>query len=142
MLEPLLEDYQHLGVDIDVTPDLSENEILRIEGDCLVQDIINGWTQPTGIADGTVEGAQWGIDLRASLSRGFTIDGLFALKVSLEVQAERDDRVSSCTVALTATSDNKLFVRGVIETGSAPYPFSFRVSQDTVGDLYVERLGP
>lgn len=142
MLEPLLADYQHLGIDIDVTPDLQEDEILRVEGDCLVQDLINGWTQPTGIADGTVEGAQWGIDLRASLNRGFTIDGLFALKVSMEVQAQRDDRVAACTVALTATTDGALIVRGVVETGAAPYPFSFRVSLDTVGDLYVERLGP
>ena len=136
-----LPDYQHLGIDIDVTPDLQEDEILRIEVDCLIQDIINGWTQPTGIADGTEEGAQWGIDLKAQLNRGFTKAGLLALKVSMEVQAERDDRVSQCVVALTAKEDGSLIVRGTVFVGTAPYPFSFKASLTTVGDLYIERLG-
>ena len=33
-----------------------------------------------------------GLSLRMQLSRGFTRDALFALKIALEVQAERDDR--------------------------------------------------
>lgn len=136
-----LSDYQHLGVDIDVIPDLSEDELLRVDDDCLIQDIVNGWSQPTGIADGTEEGAEWGVDLRAQLNRGFTRAGLLALKVSLEVQAERDDRVSSCVVALTASSDGSLTVDGRVYVGAAPYPFSFRCSLNTVGDLYIERLG-
>ena len=45
-------DYTYLGQDITVVPDLSEDEILVVDGDCLIQDIINGWSQPTGIADG------------------------------------------------------------------------------------------
>jgi hypothetical protein len=102
---------------------------------------VNGWTQPAGIADGTVEGAQWGVDLKAQLNRGFTRAGLFALKVSLEVQAERDDRVSQCVVALTADTNGALTVEGRVYVGSAPYPFSFKASLTTVGDLYVERLG-
>jgi hypothetical protein len=135
-------DYQWLGSDIDVLPDLNEDEKLREDIDCLIQDIVHGWTQPTGIADGTAEGQQWGVDLRAQLSRGFTKASLFALKVALEVQAERDDRVESCTVKLTADSaDNSLTIEGVVVTGSAPYPFSFKVSLTNVTDLFVERLG-
>lgn len=141
MADFAVENYETLGTDIDVTPDLSENEILRIDVDCLLQDLINGWTQPTGIADGTTEGAQWGIDLRSYLNRGLTKAGLFALKSSLENQAERDDRVSQCVVKLTAdTQTNKLTVFGTVYIGSKPYPFSFSVSPSTVGDLWVERL--
>lgn len=136
-----LPDYQHLGIDIDVTPDLSEDEVLRVNGDCLVQDILHGWSQPTGIADGTAEGAEWGVDLRAQLSRGFTRASLLALKVSLEVQAERDDRVSACVVALTANTDGSLSVRGQVFVGAAPYPFSFRASLSTVGDLFIDSMG-
>jgi hypothetical protein len=136
-----VKNYETLGTDIDVTPDLSENEILRVDVDCLLQDLINGWTQPTGIADGTTEGAQWGIDLRSYLNRGLTKAGLFALKSSLENQAERDDRVSQCVVSLTAdTQTNKLTVFGTVYIGFKPYPFSFSVSPSTVGDLWVERL--
>lgn len=133
-------DYQTLGEDIDVTPDLNEDERLRVGIDCLAQDVVNGWTQPTGIVDGTLEGAQWGVDLRAQLNRGFTQAGLLALKVALEVQVERDDRVDSCTVALVASQDGSLFVEGTINVGPTPYPFSFRISQNNVGDLYVGSL--
>lgn len=135
-----LVDYQHLGIDITVLPDLSEDEQLVEDVDCLAQDLINGWTQDTGIADGTEEGAQWGINLRRSLNKGFTRASLFALKVSLEVQAERDDRVEDCSVKLTAYPDGTLIVEAIVETGSGPYPFSFKVSPVNVGDLYVERL--
>ena len=135
-------DYETLGTDIDVTPDLSENEVLRVDADCLLQDLINGWTQPTGIADGTTEGAQWGIDLHSYLSRGFTKAGLFALKSAMENQVERDDRVSQCVVALTVdTAAKKLTVVGTVYIGFKPYPFSFSVSPTTIGDLWVERLG-
>jgi len=141
MSDFFVENYETLGTDIDVTPDLSENEILRVDVDCLLQDLINGWTQPTGIADGTIEGAQWGIDLRSYLNRGLTKAGLFALKSALENQAERDDRVSQCVVRLTAdTQTKKLTVFGTVYIGAKPYPFSFAVSPTTVGDLWVERL--
>lgn len=136
-----LPDYTYLGQDIDVTPDLSEDEVLRVDGDCLLQDIVNGWSQPTGIADGTVEGSEWGIDLRAQLNGKFNRAGLFSLKVRMEVQAERDDRVSSCRVALTTTPDGALLVRGRVFVGEQPYPFSFKASLTTVGDLYIEALG-
>lgn len=136
-----LPDYQHLGIDIDVTPDLSEDENLRADFECIAQDLINMWMQPTGIADGTPEGAEWGLSLRMQLSRGFTRDALFALKIALEVQAERDDRVDSCNVVLTATDNNFLIVRATVNVGQAAYPFSFRASITTVGDLYVESLG-
>lgn len=136
-----LPDFGHLGIDIDVLPDLQEDERLRVDGETLIQDILHGWSQPTGIADGTVEGAQWGMDLKAQLGRGFTRAGLLALKVSLEVQAERDDRVSQCVVALTADTNGSLTVEARVYVGSAPYPFSFRASLTTVGDLYIERMG-
>lgn len=134
-------DYTYLGQDISVLPDLSEDETLAVDGDCLIQDILNGWSQPTGLADGTTEGAEWGIDLRSQLNRGFTRAGLFSLKVRMEVQAERDDRVSSCRVSLTTTPDGALLVSGRVFVGEQPYPFSFKASLTTVGDLYIETLG-
>jgi len=135
-------DYATLGTDIDVTPDLSEDENLRTDSECLIQDIINGWTQPTGIADGTIAGAQWGIDLRSYLSRGMTLAALFALKASMETQAKRDDRVSDCIVQLTLNTDgNRMTVEATVYVGIAPYPFSFMCGPSTVGDLWVERLG-
>lgn len=132
-------DYQHLGTDITVEPDLSEDEILVTGADCLIQDLIHLWTQPTGIADGTVEGAEWGVDLRSYLSTGQTQGGLFALKNSLEVQATRDDRVASCEVTLVL-SNSKLLVQAVAYVGAQPYPFSFICSPSTVSDLLIERL--
>ena len=136
-------DYATLGTDIDVTPDLSEDENLRTDGECLIQDIMNGWTQPTGIADGTPEGAQWGIDLRAILSRGMTRASLFALKSSMETQAKRDDRVSDCVVKLTINTDtNRMTVDALVYVGQQPFPFSFMCGPNTVGDLWVERLQP
>ncbi len=136
-----LQDYQHLGIDIDVTPDLSENEQLRAEFDCIAQDLVNMWTQPPGLADGTAEGADYGFDLRAQLSRGFTRDALFAMKIAMQNQALRDDRVDDCTVILTAFEDGSLLVRATVNVGQAAYPFSFRCTPNTVGDLYVESLG-
>jgi hypothetical protein len=134
--------YSYLGQDIAILPDLNEDESLAVDADCLIQDIIDGWTQPTGIADGTTEGAEWGIDLRRALNRGFDKAGLLALKVSMEVQAERDDRVDTCTVALTANGDTgALTIEAMVFVGAAPYPFSFQCTLDTVGNLYVTRLG-
>lgn len=138
-MDPVLPDYQHLGIDIDVTPDLNQDEVLRVGPDCLIQDLINGWTQPTGIADGTADGAEWGVDLRAQLGRGFTRASLFALKVQLEAQAERDDHVSQCTVGLIY-DNGKLTVNGTVYVGAAPYPFSFTCTLSTVQNLYIERL--
>jgi len=134
-------DYQHLGIDITVLPDLDENEKLVEDLDCYGQDLINSWMQPTGIADGTPEGQQWGQDLMANLSRGFDLSALFALKVALEVQAERDDRCEKMTVTLVANPDGSLSVTGISQTTMGPYPYSFRVSPDNVGALYVSALG-
>jgi hypothetical protein len=139
MPRDVLPNYQHLGIDIDVTPDLNQDEVLRVGPDCLIQDLINGWSQPTGIADGTADGAEWGVDLRAQLARGFTRASLFALKVQLEAQAERDDRISQCTVTLTF-DNGTLLVSGTAYVGSAPYPFSFTCTLSTVGNLYIQRL--
>lgn len=141
MPDYIFPDYQTLGTDISVIPDLNEDEVLVVDGECLIQDLVNGWSQPTGLADGTPQGAEWGVDLRAQLGRGFTTAGLFALKVSLEAQAERDDRVSSCRVGLIGDDNGSLTVNGVAYVGEAPYPFSFRCTLDTVGALYIERLG-
>jgi hypothetical protein len=137
---PVLPDYSHLGVDIDVTPDLNQDEQLRVDADCLLQDLVNGWTQNTGLADGTAEGAEWGVNLLAQLGRGFTKASLFALKVAMEAQAERDDRVSACTVALTVTGGT-LQVSGTVYVGQQPYPFSFTCTNNTVQNLYIARLG-
>jgi len=134
-------DYRYLGTDITVLPDLDENEKLAEDLDCYAQDLLNSWTQPTGLADGTPEGQQWGQDLLANLSRGFTTAGLLALKVSLEVQAERDDRCDKCTVTLTANPDGSLVVQGISQTTLGPYPFSFHVKPENVGALYVSVLG-
>lgn len=139
MARDVLPNYQHLGIDIDVTPDLNQDEVLRGGGDCLIQDLLNGWSQPTGIADGTTDGAEWGVDLRAQLGRGFTRASLFGLKVQLEAQAERDDRVSQCVVSLTY-DNGSLVVSGTAYVGAAPYPFSFTCTLDTVGKLYIQRL--
>ena len=49
------------------------------------------WMQPTGIADGTPEGAEWGLSLRMQLSAPVHARRVCA-KIALEVQAERDDR--------------------------------------------------
>lgn len=134
------EDYRTLGIDIQVEPDLSEDERLLEDFDCLAQDIINGWQQPTGIADGTEEGLEWGVNLASFLNQGLTPAQLFALKVQLEVQAERDDRVESATVNLTTTEQNGLIIRALIVTSEGPYPFSVKVTPSSVGDLYVERF--
>lgn len=134
-----LPDYSHLGIDIIVEPDLDEDERLAVDEECVLQDLVHMWTQPTGISDGTVQGAQWGIDLRSYLNTGQTPSSLFALKNSLEVQATRDDRISACQVALTLTA-GVLRLDGSIYVGSQPYPFSFVCSQSTVGDLLLERL--
>lgn len=134
-------DYQYLGTDITVQPDLSENEELVEDLDCYGQDLLNSWDQPTGIADGTIEGQQWGQDVLANLSRGFTTAGLLALKVGLEVQAERDDRCEKCTVTLTASPDGSLLIVGISQTTMGPYPFSFHVKPQNVGALYVASLG-
>jgi hypothetical protein len=136
-----LEDYQHLGIDITVLPDLDEDEKLAEDIACLGQDLINMWTQPTGIADGTEDGAQYGVDIGAQLKRAHTLASLFALKVAMEVQAERDDRVDSCRVRLTLTPEGEMTIEAVVQTALGPYPFSFRVTQNNVGALYVERLG-
>lgn len=134
-------DYQHLGIDITVRPDLDENERLLEDVECYGQDLLNSWDQPKGIADGTPEGQQWGEDLLANLSRGFTLAGLFALKVALEVQAERDDRCDKCTVTIIASPDGGLQVTGISQTTLGPYPFSFGVKPENVGALYVSALG-
>jgi hypothetical protein len=133
------EDYRTLGIDITVLPDLSENETLATNFDCLAQDLINGWTQPTGIADGTPEGQQWGVDIASYLNQGLTQQQLFALKVALEVQAERDDRVDKAVVALTF-DNNVLTIKATVYTGDGPFPFSVKVTVNTVGDLYVEQF--
>lgn len=134
------QDYRSLGIDITVEPDLSEDEQLVEAFDCLAQDIILSWTQPTGLADGTEEGLEWGVNIQSYLNQGLTSGQLFALKVQLEVQAERDDRVEKAVVQLTATSSNQLLISAVLYTSEGPYPFSVKVTASTVGDLYVERF--
>lgn len=137
---PVLPDYSHLGIDIIVQPDLDENEQLAVEVVCLFQDLINGITQTTGIADGTTEGAEWGVNLMANLGRGFTIGSLFALKVAIEAQWERDDRVSRADVGITVPGDGRMLVFGTVYAGERPYPFSFTCTNSTVSNLYVNNF--
>jgi hypothetical protein len=133
-------DYQHLGTDLSVEPDLDEDERLVVGVDCLLQDILHSWQQPTGLADGTREGAEWGEDIKSWLGVGMTTAKLFALKVHLETQAKRDDRVTDCQVAITVTDGGLMTIKGSVSAGGPPFPFSVRTRLSTVGDLFIERL--
>lgn len=135
-------DFSVLGTDIRVLGDLDENEDLAEELECVAQDLINGWTQPTGIADGTEEGAQWGENLPSYLNSGLTPDLVFAVQVALEVQAERDDRIDRCVVTITTDrSTGETTIAAVCFIHGQPYQFTFGVSDSTLNLLQVSELG-
>lgn len=133
-------DFSYFGSDITVLPDLDENEQLVSEIDCVAQDLLNGWSQPTGIADLTDAGLQWGVDLQSYLNAGLTPDMIFALKVALEFQAERDDRIEKCTVNLTVDRSGVVSIAATVYLGPAPYLLTYTLTAGTLALLQVQEL--
>lgn len=125
-------DFQILGSDIRVLPNLDEDENLAEEAECVAQDLLNGWSQPTGLADGTKEGAQWGVDLQSYLNAGLTPDMVFALKVALEVQAQRDDRIEECTVDIVLSGQGRASISANVVVHGTPYLLSYTLAAGTL----------
>lgn len=125
-------DFQVLGADIRVLPDLDEDENLAEGAECVAQDLLNGWSQPTGLADGTKDGAQWGVDLQSYLNTGLTPDMVFALKVALEVQAQRDDRLEECVVDIVLGPQGQVLIAANVVLHGAPYLFSYTLAEGTL----------
>ncbi len=137
----MAEDFTGLGSDIRVIDDLDENGELVTGLDCVAQDLLNGWQQPTGIADGTPEGKLWGVNLASYLNAGLTPDMVFALQVALEVQAERDDRIERCTVRITVSRAGAATIDATCLIQDKPYLFTYSLAAGNIGLLQVQELG-
>ena len=116
-----------LGVDIKILPDLDEDEILVSELDCLAQDILIRLSTPRGaLQDGTEEGAEFGLDVKAWLNESLTPQRLLELVVNAELEVLKDDRVDTCS-ASRSTFDSvtrTLNLRLDVGTAAGPHQFS------------------
>ena len=120
-----------LGVDIKILPDLDEDEILVSELDCLAQDILLRLSTARGaLQDGTEEGAEYGLDVRAWLNESLTAQRLLELIINVELEVLKDDRVDSCSAKRSTynqqTRELKLLLD--IEVASGPHALSIYAS--------------
>lgn len=128
-----------LGTDISVLDDLDDDETLVEDIDCLAQDIVLRLDQPKGLADGTDEGAEWGLDLKSYLNRGMTPRNLLELLVLVELQIEQDDRVDRCRAdrSYFDPAARELLLLLDVETRQGPHALSIRCTPETLQLLQV-----
>ena len=123
-----------LGADINVSPDLDENEELVNDLACLSQDILLRLDQPRGIDDGTEDGAEYGYDVRAMLNESMTPQRLLECVVNIELEVLKDDRVDTCSAARSRfdSATRTLYVNLDVTTARGPHALSIVATPDNL----------
>ena len=123
-----------LGTDINVSPDLDEDE-----GDvnglaCLAQDLLLRLDQPRGIDDGTDDGAEYGYDVRALLNESMTPQRLLECVVNIELEVLKDDRVDTCSASRSRfdSTTRTLFINLDVTTAAGPHALSIVATADNL----------
>ena len=123
-----------LGTDINVSPDLDEDE-----GDvnglaCLAQDLLLRLDQPRGIDDGTDDGAEYGYDVRALLNESMTPHRLLECVVNIELEVLKDDRVDTCSASRSRfdSTTRTLFINLDVTTAAGPHALSIVATADNL----------
>ena len=123
-----------LGTDINVSPDLDENEELVQDLACLAQDILLRLDQPRGIDDGTEDGAEYGFDVRALLNESMTPQRLLEAVVNIELEVLKDDRVDACSATRSRfdPATKTLYILLDIVTARGPHALSIVATVDNL----------
>ena len=123
-----------LGTDINVSPDLDEDEGEVSDLDCLAQDLLLRLDQPRGIDDGTEDGAEYGFDVRALLNESMTPQRLLECVVNIELEVLKDDRVDTCSAARSRFDQmtRTLYILLDIVTASGPHALSIVATPDNL----------
>ena len=123
-----------LGTDINISPDLDEDEGEVNDLQCLAQDILLRLDQPRGIDDGTEDGAEYGYDVRALLNESMTPQRLLEAVVNIELEVLKDDRVDTCSAVRSRfdTATRTLFVNLDVTTARGPHALSIMATADNL----------
>ena len=123
-----------LGTDINVSPDLDENEELVEDLACLSQDILLRLDQPRGLNDGTADGEEYGYDVRALLNESMTPQKLLQIVVEVELEVLKDDRVDTCSASRSRfdTATRTLYLTLDIVTADGPHLLSIVATADNL----------
>lgn len=123
-----------LGTDINVSPDLDEDE-----GDvnglaCLAQDLLLRLDQPRGLDDGTEDGGEYGYDVRALLNESMTPQRLLECVVNIELEVLKDDRVDTCSASRSRfdSTTRTLYINLDVTTASGPHALSIVATADNL----------
>ena len=129
-----------LGTDINVSPDLDENEELVEDLACLSQDILLRLDQPRGIDDGTEDGAEYGFDVRALLNESMTPQRLLEAVVNIELEVLKDDRVDACSATRSRfdPASKTLFINLDVMTARGPHALSIVATADNLNLIEVQ----
>ena len=123
-----------LGTDINVSPDLDEDEGEVSDLACLAQDLLLRLDQPRGIDDGTEDGAEYGYDVRALLNESMTPQRLLECVVNIELEVLKDDRVDTCSASRSRfdSMTRTLFILLDITTARGPHALSIVATPDNL----------
>ena len=123
-----------LGTDINVSPDLDEDEGEVSDLDCLAQDLLLRLDQPRGIDDGTEGGAEYGYDVRALLNESMTPQRLLECVVNIELEVLKDDRVDTCSASRSRfdSTTRTLFINLDVTTAAGPHALSIVATADNL----------
>lgn len=113
--------------------DVAMTEIAGDDPEVVLQAVVRSLQCPTG---GLVDDRSYGFDLIAMLNRGVTTDLIREIGGRVKAQALTDDRVDSCTVKATPSSDGKTLaveIRGVLaDPGKTTFSLILAVTSSEV----------
>lgn len=119
-----------LGTDVSTFPDLDPTFAPLIGPRVVAEALARRLTTPRGSLLGQPD---YGIDVRDALNEGVSRASLFALKASIEAEAEADPRVAEVDVSLTfdpAAGSLRIVVAGT--TAAGPFELVMAVTALTV----------
>src|SRR5262245_60329956 len=100
----------------------------------LAQALVHRLTTPRGTL---LDDPAYGIDTRAYVSESLTAARLYQLKVDLETELERDERIQTADTTLTPLAGDRLRLSLVLSTKEGPFTLVLAVSALTVELLQV-----
>jgi hypothetical protein len=97
---PTPEEPLKYGVDLSCTTEIPETlEMVALDSPRAISEaVFRRWITPRGALPGD---ADYGLDVRAILNHGMTSAEILAMGAQMQAEAEKDDRVSRCSVTIT-----------------------------------------
>lgn len=121
------------GIDLDCSDDLREDMALATGARMLAQAIYRRLTTPRGAV---LDAPDYGLDVRAFLSRGMTAAELAAIPGQIRSEVTKDERIEDADVHARMTAPDTLEL--TIRCSTAAGPFELVISVTAAAAILVE----